>query len=167
MVYIFSVWIWSLCEPNLSWVPFLSFKEMHEPTGLKNALQNCDSRVDYFVCLTNLHSPPLALVPSFFCTKYLLNLVADMFCWQINCVLESKDLIRFSLFMYHICSKSSPQRVLQCSEPKTSFNLISNWFCQVIIFNISYEHYVYRFGHSKNSHNLISALFFNPDCHLL
>ena len=31
---------------------------------------------------------------------------------------------------------------------------------QVIIFNISYEHNVYRFGHSKNSHNLISALFF-------
>ena len=32
-------------------------------------------------------------------------------------------------------------------------------------FNITYEHNVYRFGHSKNSHNLISALFFIPDCH--
>ena len=166
MVYIFSVWIWSLCEPNLSWVPFLSFKEMHEPTELKNALQNCDSRVDYFECLTNLHSPPLAAVPSFFLYKVFVEFSSRyVFCWQINCVLESKDLIRFSLFMYHICSKSSPLN--QCSEPKTSFILISNWFCQVIIFNISYEHYVYRFGHSKNSHNLISALFFNPECHFL
>lgn len=42
----------NLSEPNLSWVPFISFKEMHE-----NALQNCDLKVDYFLWVS-LDSPP-------------------------------------------------------------------------------------------------------------
>ena len=62
-------------------------------------------------------------------------------------------------FMYHICSESSPLNSHVLNQRPVS--ILSNWFCHVIISNISYEHNVYRFGHSKNSHNLISALFFN------